>query len=50
MFQKATVEIKGYIKSMEKDGTKYYGVRILSAEKIQAASEMTEIMNHLISS
>lgn len=35
---------------MGKDGMKYYGVRILSTEKIPAASEVTEIMNHFISS
>ena len=35
---------------MDKDGMKYYNVRILSTQKIKVASEMIEIMNDFISS
>ena len=56
-FQKAAIEVKRFFKtcqyqyiSIEKNGILYYNGRILPTEKIQAASEMTEVMKDLCSS
>ena len=56
-FQKATIEVKKLVNkshyqrmSIEKNGILYYSGRILPTDKIQAASEMTEVMKGLCSS
>ena len=54
IFENVTTEVRNFVKTsqyqwipIEKNGMLYYSVGISPTEKIQAASEMTEVMKDL---